>query len=338
MTRSRSPLNLVLGSLSLLLAAFFITTRRVGAQTPSPALLILEKSDNTLAIVDPASLKIVGRVAAGPDPHEVVASADGKVAYITNYGGGRSALHTISVVDVVAQKALPPIDPGVLHGAHGIDFADGKVYFTAEVNKAIGRLDVSGRQVEWVLGTGQNATHMVIVSKDGSRIFTSNIASDTITIIESDGSGGWNEAQVRVGKGPEGFDVSPDGKEIWAANSQDGSVSVIDVAGKKVMQTIDIKTKHSNRLKFSPDGKLVLVSDAGGSEVVILDAVGCKEKKRVNVGRGPEGILIAPDGLHAYIAAGQENHVAVVDLKSLEVSGHIAIGNGPDGLAWAVRK
>lgn len=311
------------------------------AQTPSPALLVLEKSDSMLAIVDPTTLKIVGRVPAGPDPHEVVASPDGKFAYITNYGGGRSAFHTISVVDLVAQKALPPVDLGVLRGPHGIDFADGKVYFTAEVNKAIGHLDASGKQVEWVLGTGQNATHMVIVGKDAHRIFTSNIASDTITVIESDGSGGsgaWNETQVRVGKGPEGFDVSPDGKEVWAANSQDGSVSVIDVASKKVVQTIDAATKHSNRLKFSPDGKLVLISDAGGSELVILDATARSMKKKLIVGRGPEGILVAPDGTHAYVATAQDNRVAVVDMKSLEVTGHVTTGNGPDGLAWALRK
>jgi YVTN family beta-propeller protein len=310
----------------------------VSAQTPSPALLVLEKSDSVLAIVDPATLKIVGRVAAGPDPHEVVASPDGKFAYITNYGGGRSAFHTISVVDLSAQKALPAVDLGVLRGAHGIDFADGKVYFTAEVNKAIGRLDASGKQVEWVLGTGQNATHMVIVSKDARRIFTSNIASDTITVIESDNSGTWNETQVHVGKGPEGFDVSPDGKEVWAANSQDGSVSVIEVASKKVAQTIDVSTKHSNRLKFSPDGKLVLVSDAGASDVIVLDAAARSVKKKLTVGRGPEGILIAPDGSYAYVATAQDNSVAVVDLKSLEVTGHIATGNGPDGLAWAQRK
>src|SRR5260370_33454818 len=66
----------------LLLVANFAVAR-----TPSPALLVLEKSDNSLAIVDPATLQIVARVPAGPDPHEIVASADGKLAYILNYGG-----------------------------------------------------------------------------------------------------------------------------------------------------------------------------------------------------------------------------------------------------------
>src|SRR5215813_11991748 len=87
----------------------------ISAETPSPALLVLEKSDSMMAIVDPDTLKIVGRVPAGPDPHEIIAAPDGKLAYITNYGGGGpGALHTISVVSLSAQNALPAIDLGAL--------------------------------------------------------------------------------------------------------------------------------------------------------------------------------------------------------------------------------
>jgi YVTN family beta-propeller protein len=141
-----------------------------------------------------------------------------------------------------------------------------------------------------------------------------------------------------VGKGPEGFDVSPDGKELWAANSDDGTVSVIEVANKKVSQTIDVAAKHSNRLKFTPDGKLVLVSDIRGGDLVVLDAATRKPIKRINLGHGIAGILIVPDGTRAFVAVSPDNNVAVVDLKALTVTGRIATGNGPDGLAWAVRK
>ena len=323
-------------ALLLFAAALAISATNVSAQTPSPALLILEKSDSMLAITDPATLKIVARVPSGPDPHEVIASPDGKFAYITNYGGGgRGAFHTISVVDLSARKALLPIDLGVLRGAHGIDFAGNKVYFTAEVNKAIGSIEPSDAKVDWVLGTGQNATHMVLVNKDVSRIFTSNIASDSITIMEADGSGNWTETPVTVGKGPEGFDVSPSGKEVWAANSRDSSVSIIDVASKKVVANIDVQTKRSNRLKFTPDGKLVFVSDLGGDDLVILDAAGRKEVKRLKVGHGAAGILMQPDGSRAFVAASPDNEVFVIDLKSLEVAGRIPTGKNPDGLAWA---
>src|SRR3984957_824529 len=158
--------------------------KSVVAQTPSPALLILEKSDDSVAIVDPKSLKIVARVPVGEDPHEIVTSPDGKVAYISNYGGNDSNLNTISVVDLAAQKPLPAISLGALHSAHGLDFAGGKLYFTAETNKAFGRYDPATQKIDWVLGTGQDRTHMILVSKSLDRIFTANVNSATISIIE----------------------------------------------------------------------------------------------------------------------------------------------------------
>src|ERR1700756_3851783 len=120
---------------------FLVAANLAEAQTPSPTLLVLEKSDNMLAIVDPANLQIVARVPAGQDPHEIVASPDGKLAYISNYGGSDSTLNTISVIDLTARKALAPINLGALRSAHGLAFAGGKVYFTAETNKIVGRYD-----------------------------------------------------------------------------------------------------------------------------------------------------------------------------------------------------
>src|SRR6201996_7656874 len=227
--------------LAALLLGFAAST---SAQTPSPALLVLEKSDNAMAMVDPASMKVVARVPAGTDPHEIVASTDGRVAYISNYGGTDSELHTISVVDLLAHKELPAIDLGALHSAHGLFYAGDKLYFTVETNKAFGRYDPAAKGIDWVLGTGQDRTHMVYVFQDLQRVVTSNVNSATISIIEhvdgpqppglppgaSGGPGGpppgmppggprktWKITNVPAGKGVEGFDVSPDGKEIWAA-------------------------------------------------------------------------------------------------------------------------
>jgi YVTN family beta-propeller protein len=310
----------------------------VGAETPSSALLVLNKEEATLAIVDLASGKVVGRVPTGEGPHEVAVSSDGKLAFVGNYGS-RTPGNTLSVIDLVGQKELHRVDLSPLRRPHGITFADGKAYFTAETNKAIGRYDPATNKVDWVLGTGQNSTHMVLVSKDLNRIFTANIGSDSITIMER-GSGplDWNETVVPVGKGPEAIDLSPDGKELWTAHSRDGGVSVIDVAGRKVVHTMNVVTQRSNRLKFTPDGKRVLISDLGGGELVVIDAPAKKEIKRIKMGRNPEGILVTPDGSRAYVAVAGDNHVAIVDLKTLEVTGQLSTGNGPDGMAWAERK
>jgi DNA-binding beta-propeller fold protein YncE len=345
---------LVLGT--LLASAVF----GAGGGTPSKALLVLSKSDTTLSIVDPVSLTVIASMPSGPDPHEVVASADGKFAYISNYGGG--AYNTITVVDLVDQKTLPAVDLGPLRGPHGLVFAGGKVWFTAEAAKAIGSYDPATKKVDWVLGTGQNRTHMIYVSEDLKRIFTSNVSSATMTIIEKSAGGGrrgpgpgpggpppgrgpvgppqadWDETVVAVGRGAEGFDVSPDGNELWAANAQDGTISILDLAGKKVVQTLAADVTSANRLKFTPDGKRVFVSTLNGPDVSIFDAATRALVKRVKVGRGAAGILMQPDGSVAYVACTPDDYVAIISLQSLEVTRHIpAAFKQPDGLAWAAR-
>jgi YVTN family beta-propeller protein len=307
------------------------------AQTPSQALLVLNKEDATLSIIDPGTLKTVAQIPTGEGPHEIAVSDDGKMAFVANYGG-RNPGNTISVMDLMGQKELRRVDLGALRRPHGIVFAEGKVWFTAEQNRLIARYHPASNQIDWLLGIGQNGTHMLLFSKDRSVLFTSNIGSDSITVLQRGSEPSvWNATNVSVGKGPEGGDISPDGREYWAANSNDGSVSIMDVAAKKVAQTLDVKTGHSNRLKFTRDGKLVLISDPGNHGLVVLDAASRKEVKRLNVGRQPEGILIAPDGAHAYIAVAGEKTVAVLDLKTLEVSARIPTGGGPDGMAWAER-
>jgi YVTN family beta-propeller protein len=320
-------------------ACVFVATT-VLAETPSPTLLVLEKGDRSLAIVDSDNLQVLGRVAAGDDPHEVVASEDGRYAYISNYGAFSTPGQTLSVVDLVARKALPAVNLGALRAPHGLELAGGKVYFTAEGSKAIARYDPLSQQIDWALGIGQNRTHMLVVARDLGRIFTSDVNSDTVTILDRAKDGdvsGWTATHVAVGKGPEGFDVSPDGRELWAANSHEGTVSILDVDARKVVETLPVATKRANRLKFTPDGKRVLISDLGTGDLLVLDAAARRETKRISLGHGAAGILVSIDGSRAYVAVSADGFVAVVDLQTLRVVGRIPTGKGPDGMAWAVR-
>jgi len=332
---------------------------------------VLSKHDHTLAIVDPATLRVVARVPVGDDPHEVIASADGHTAYVSNYGFG--AFHTLAVVDLIAQHEEPLIDLGALRGPHGLVFQQGKVWFTAEAAKAIGSYDPGSGKVNWIMGTGQNRTHMLYVFPDAQKMVTANVNAATVTVLEHTegpaggppppppgaspgqapgapplGQGGprrmpgppggdWNETVIPVGGGAEGFDVSPDGKQAWVANAWDGTISVIDLAQKKLTTTVQANARGANRLKFTPDGARALVS--AGPELIVFDVVTQKEVKRLRIGHGGGGgILVQPDGQRAYAAFAEDGFVAVVDLKTLEVVGKVDAGANPDGLAWAVRE
>lgn len=355
--------------LMVLLSLIGTTTMlSLAESTPSPALLVLSKQDHTVAIVDPHDLHVVAKAPVGDDPHEVIASTDGKTAYVSNYGFGQ--FHTITMIDLIGQKRIGTIDLGALRGPHGLDFAGGKLWFTAEAAKAIGSYDPATGKIDRIIGIGQNRTHMLYVLPDSKRIVTTNVNSGTITVLDkTEGAAGgptgpppgmpppppgaqgggprrmpgppggdWNETVIAVGKGDEGFDVSPDGKEAWTANAWDGTVSVVDLGALRVTDTIKANVAGANRLKFTPDGKHVLVSLLGSPELVVIDAATHAVIKRLPIGHGAAGILMEPGGKRAFVACTPDSYVAVIDLATLTMVGKINAGGNPDGLAWAVQK
>lgn len=302
--------------------------------TPSPALVVLNKADNAMAIVNPANGKVVATIPVGRNPHEAAVSDDGKLAFSSNMQG-----NSISVIDLTTQKEVHRLDLPNLRTPHGLYFAGGKLYFTAEGDRSIARYDPVTNQINWRRDSDQKGTHMLVLTKDLSKIFTSNMYSDSVDMFER--APGEQEYQLKVipvGKNPEAIALSPDGKQVWSATWGDSHVAIIDAATGAVTERLPLPTQRINRLRFTPDGKHVLLSDSSTGDLIILDAASHKEVKRLKVGENCEGILVTPDGARAYVASERNNFVGVIDLKKLELTARIQPGNGPDGLAWAVRQ
>src|SRR5688572_24469149 len=132
----------------LLSCVFLVTIADVAvAQTPSAArLLVLLRNASALAIVDPASGKVLGRV---------------------------------PVVAVPAMKELLRVDPGAFSAPHDVLFAGGKLYFTAEGFKTIGRYDPAANKIEWMLGIGQDGSHMMALASDQQTMWVPNRGSNS---------------------------------------------------------------------------------------------------------------------------------------------------------------
>lgn len=312
--------------------------RQGKAQTRPPVLLVVNRGENTLAFVDTMTAKVMDRVATGKEPHEVAVSPDGRLAFVTNMGD-----NTISVVDVTVRKELrrASIDPGIK--PHGIFYAGGKLYFTAEGPQLIGSFDPTNGLVEWLLANPDPNRKfpedgMLVATKDGKRVFTTNNRSKNITVLEhlssAPGASGWTPTVIPVSDEPMGIDISPDGKEVWSSQDN-GDVAIIDVDRLKLAQTLNVKADKSNRLHFTPDGSRALVSGRLAEEVILVDAVGRKEIKRWKFPSRPTDIVIGPDGSQAYVSLPVDNSVEIVDLRTLELRGSIATGMRPEGMICA---
>ena len=303
-------------------------------KTATGTLLVLNKADNNMVVIDVATLKVVATVPTGEGPHEMTVSSDGKLAFVANYGAKEYG-HSLCVIDIASRKEIRRVELGPLLRPHGIEAKDGKVYFISELTRTVARYNFAADTIDWLTGTGQDGGHMLALTPDGKRIYTANRVSNTVTSIDigTPASPG-KMMQIATGSKPEGIDISPDGKEVWVGNTGDGTIDIIDVTSNAIKQSFAVG-KVPIRVKFTPDGKRVLVSDNGAGELIIIDATTRKVIKRVKAEGAPVGILIVRDGRKAFVARSGSGIVSVFDLDTLEFTDDIKTGNGPDGMGWA---
>lgn len=305
----------------------------VVGQTAKPVLVALNKEDATLTIIDPADMKIVATVATGNSPHEVVLSADGSTAFVANYGAQQPG-STISVIDIASAKELRRVDISPLMRPHGMQMIGGKIYFTAETNRAIARYDPAANKVDWIMGTGQNASHMVVGTGDQKRFYTANIGSDSITAFELQNvpPAGSKIIQIAVGSQPEAIDISPDGKEVWTGLNAEGAIDIVETGTNKFKEKVKIGGRPY-RVKFTPDGKFVVNTMVQSKELLVVDAATRKEVKRIKLESVPLGIVFSADGRTAFVTVVEPDMVLKIDMEKGTVLGQASTGKVPDGIA-----
>ena len=315
-----------------LLATLFLLLASTAA---ADTLLVVNKGDATLAFVDAATMTVAGKAATGKEPHEVAVSEDGKTAVVTNYGGETPGT-TLTVVDVNAKKVLRTVALPGLSGPHGIQAMGNRFYITAEGSRAVARYDAAADRIDWIGGTGQEITHMVAVTRDGKKLYTTNIGSGSVSVLDLT-NGRLKQIAVES-RGPEGLDLTPDGSALWvagvSARGVEARITVIDVKTDTVVRTIPNATVMANRLKFTPDGKHVAVSDPGKYEVAIFDAASGAIVKKITTAAEPAGLVFAPDGKRLFVACAVDGKVQAIDTATWTVVAEVETGKAPDGLAY----
>jgi len=243
-------------------------------------------------------------------------------------------------------KEIRRIDTGTASAPHDVLYAGGKLYFTAEGYKSIGRYDPAANKVEWMLGIGQDGTHLLVLGKDQQTMWVPNRGSNSISVIDGvmGGPPRYKVMAIPVpGLTPEGIDLSPDGSELWTATRGDGAVSIIDTSTRRVKQSFGLRLVDANRLKFTPDGSKVLILDGGTGTLTVLDAKTRKEIKQLKVAdrdTGDGGVFVMPDGSRAYLGLRDDHSVVAIDLKTLEIASRWPMGadSGPGCINWAALK
>ncbi|MBL8857237.1 MAG: beta-propeller fold lactonase family protein [Planctomycetes bacterium] len=326
---------------------------KVAEVWPGSYLIVLEKDAAQAVVVEPNGGFVKHVFATETGPHEVCVSRNGQYAVIANYGDGTVRGHTLSVFDLVEERRERLIDLAPHERPHGIAFLDRRstVLVTSETSNAVLEVDLRSGKVTRAIPTGAELSHMLALSPDKKRAYTSNAGSGSISVLDLEQ--GTLAHVVEMGTRPEAIDVAPNG-EIWVGDNEENKVVVIDPVSLKVIAVIhDLRLPI--RLAVAPDGSLVAVSCAATGEIALIDARTKNVATRIPLERSdapsaslppmfepgspvPVGILIDPDSRYAFVSLAAADRVAVIDLEERRVRTTIAAPGGPDGLAWAFRR
>jgi YVTN family beta-propeller protein len=323
---------------SLSLAALALCGILANAQQPS--LLVAEKGAQSLAIIDPATGRVLASVPEGGiTGHEVIASADGKLAFVPIYGNsgvGKPGTDgtNIAVIDIATRKVVGNIafDHGIRPHCPMIGPKDGLLYVTTEIDKTITIIDPKTLKIIGTVPTGQPESHMLVLSHDGRRAYTANVGPGTVSVIDLKTRKVLKV--IPISANTQRISISPDDKSVFTADQTKPQMAVVDTATDTVAKWIPMEAIGYGAAP-TPDGRWLLVALPDQNKVAVIDLKTMQVARTVSVAAYPQEILVRPDGKSAYVSCEHANQVAEIDTATWKVTRTIPTGKDTDGLAWA---
>lgn len=309
-----------------------IASSLVHAQIPN--MVVVEKKAGAVGFYDAAGKRVAG-VQAGTHPHEIVFSADRKLAYVSDNGilwmqyAGEGG-NTISIIDLAGRKKAGVIDLGANRRPHGMDLdpktnrlvcttenPDGLLLIDLNTRKILRRYDVKGED-----------PHMVLFGPDGKWAYVSNSTSNTIAAVQLESG---NVKLIPTDARPQGGVLSTDRKTIYITNSNGNSISIIDPAKNERIGTI-ATGKGPARIVMTPDSKTLIYNLQTGQAVAFADVATRKETKVIPLGGDPLSLTMTPDGQYAFAGVQDQDKIFVISVPERKIVKVIATPKeaGPD--------
>ncbi len=314
--------------------AIFLANLAIGGASDGAALMVVEKKASQVGFYTSAGERVAG-VAVGETPHEMVLSADGKFAYVSDNGvlwmdydgpGG----NTVSVIDIAARKRVGVLPLGKFHRPHGIglDPTSSRAFVTSENPDRIVLVDLDALAVIRDFDNGGVDPHMVTFDSRGAWGYVSNTATGTVGAVNSVTG---ELKLIPVGKGPQGSLLSRDGSKLWVTCRDDNRIDIVDTATKKVTGSI-ATGKGVNRVVATPGERLLVYSVQHGESVGIADVATGRQIANIKLGGPPLSISLSRDGKYAFAGVQDSDQIWVVSVAEQKVVQVIDTpkGAGPD--------
>jgi DNA-binding beta-propeller fold protein YncE len=309
-------------------------------KTPGPMLLVVNQGDRNLSLIDPAAGTQIATVPVeGVTGHEVATSPDGKTAYVPIYGSsgvGKPGTdgNEITVIDLASRKLVHKIDFG--HGVrpHCViyDHNSDMLYVTTELDKSVSIIDPRSLKIVGSVPTGQEQSHMLVLSRKGSRGYTANVGPGTVSVLDMKARK--TLTIIPISRETQRISISRDDSMVFTADQTKPQLAVIDTATNKVKTWVPLPAVGYGTTP-TLDGRWLLVALRTSKQVAVVDLNTMKVARTIDVPSGPTEILMNPDGKTAFVSCTNTKQVAEIDLGQWKVARLIEAGDAADGLAWA---
>jgi len=306
-------------------------------------LLVANKGDQTVGIIDPASNREVATVPeGGATAHELIASPDGRLAYAPIYGNsgvgkpGTDGTNMV-VIDIAAHKVIGHLDfpHGVRPHCPLFGPKNGLLYVTTEIDNSVSIIDPRTLRIVGSIPTGQPESHMLAISHDGKRGYTANVGPGTVSVLDLEARK--TIAVIPISAQTQRISISPDDRMVFTSDQTKPQLAVIDTATNKVKTWVPLPAPGYGTAS-TPDGRWLVIAVPTANKVAVVDLQAMKVAHTIDVPKAPQETLVRPDGQMAYVSCDSSHKVAAIRTSDWTVETLIEAGKGADGLAWAVAK
>jgi len=325
----------------LIASLMFLALAAGGGRLPTPAthgmLVVANQREHTALLIDPETRQELAKVVVGVNGHEVAVSPDSRFAYVPIYGNsgvGKPGTDgtTIDIVDLRDHKLAASIDLGKPLRPHRAEFGpDGLLYVTAELDKAVDVIDPSTRKIIAEIPTGAIESHMVVISPNGSRAYTANVAAGSVSVLDLKKRA--LVTVIPVAKTVQRISISADGKRVFTHDQDAPRIAVIDTTTNKVASWISVPSTVYSSSPTADGRKLLAASPAG--KIFVIDIASAKLEESFDIPAASGELLLAPGGKFAFVSCPQAGTIEVLDVPGRKLLQPIKLTPGVDGLAWA---
>jgi len=307
-----------------------------------PVLLVVNQGDKTMSVVDPKTntqISVIDEKQTTMHGHEIAVGPDNKTVFMPIYGNVGVGSPGLDGSEMLAIDWKSGTITGKVDFGHGVrphcvvyEPVRKLLYVTTELDEAITIVDPKTLHVVGKVPTGAPQTHMLAISSDGKRGYTSNVNPGSVSVLDLVDRK--TITVIPIASVAQRIAISRDDKWVFTSDQTQPRMAVIDTATNSIAKWIDLPG-HGYGPATTPDGKWLLVPIPSKDEVAVVDLKTMSVARTVSVDKSPQEMLVRPDGKFAYVAGAAVKKVSVIDLKEWEMVASVDVGNYPDGLAWA---